>query len=149
MSLTVEERKERKNWLFPLLLVLFVSNTFYSHLQHTHFSKQIVIHSTVGKRAKRMPDPTVGTTLPLLQSLVPRACKQGSKSKAGAIKCCEENKITALLMSVVTFHCKSCDVFQRPPATTHCLLLSVWLMKFFDYFSCYFLSCCCLQVILR
>ena len=32
--------------------------------------------------------------LPLLQSLVPRACKQGSKIKAGAIKCCKENKIT-------------------------------------------------------
>ena len=33
--------------------------------------------------------------LPLLQSLVPGACKQGSKSKAGAIKCSKENKITA------------------------------------------------------
>ena len=33
--------------------------------------------------------------LPLLQSLIPQACKQGSKSKAGAIKCCKENKITA------------------------------------------------------
>ena len=33
--------------------------------------------------------------LPLLQSLVPRACKQGNKSKAGAIKCCKESKITA------------------------------------------------------
>ena len=33
--------------------------------------------------------------LPFLQSLVPRAYKKGSKSKAGAIKCCKENKITA------------------------------------------------------
>ena len=33
--------------------------------------------------------------LRLLQSLVPRACKQGSKSKAGAIKCCKVNKITS------------------------------------------------------
>ena len=33
--------------------------------------------------------------MPFLQSLVPRACKQGIKSKAGAIKCCKEIKITA------------------------------------------------------
>ena len=33
--------------------------------------------------------------MPLLHSLVPRACKQGIKSKAGAIKCCKEIKITA------------------------------------------------------
>ena len=33
--------------------------------------------------------------MPLLQSHVPRACKQGIKSKAGAIKCCKEIKITA------------------------------------------------------
>ena len=32
----------------------------------------------------------------LIKSLVPQACKQGIKSKAGAIKCCEENKITYL-----------------------------------------------------
>ena len=32
--------------------------------------------------------------MPLLQSLIPRACKQGIKSKAGAIKCCKEIKIT-------------------------------------------------------
>ena len=33
MSLTVEERKERKNRLFPLLLVHFVSHTLCSCLQ--------------------------------------------------------------------------------------------------------------------
>ena len=33
--------------------------------------------------------------MPLLQSLVPRACVQGIKSKAGAIKCCKEIKVTA------------------------------------------------------
>ena len=37
-----------------------------------------------------------GTSLMLLlQSLIPRACKQGIKSKAGAIKCFKEIKITA------------------------------------------------------
>ena len=41
MSLTVEERNERENWLFPPLLVHFVSNTLCSRLQHTHFSRQI------------------------------------------------------------------------------------------------------------
>ena len=30
---------------------------------------------------------------------------KGIKSKAGAINCCKEIKITALLMSGVTFHC--------------------------------------------
>ena len=33
--------------------------------------------------------------MPLLQYLIPRACKQGINSKAGAIKCCKEIKITA------------------------------------------------------
>ena len=33
--------------------------------------------------------------MPLLQSLVSQACKQGIQSKAGAIKCCKETKITA------------------------------------------------------
>ena len=31
----------------------------------------------------------------ILQSLIPQAFKQGSKSKAGVIKCCKESKITA------------------------------------------------------
>ena len=31
----------------------------------------------------------------IMQSLVPWACKQGSKSEAGAIKTCKEIKITA------------------------------------------------------
>ena len=33
--------------------------------------------------------------MPLLQTLVPRACKQGIKSMAGTITCCREMKITA------------------------------------------------------
>ena len=33
--------------------------------------------------------------MPLLQSLVPRACKQGIKSKARAIKCCKEIQISS------------------------------------------------------
>ena len=31
----------------------------------------------------------------MVATLLPRAYKQGSKSKAGAIKSCKENKITA------------------------------------------------------
>ena len=89
-SLTVNERNERENRLFPTLLMHFVSNTLCSRLQHTYFSWQIfktyfplsftvpqssrfnnvirkeskynLIQSTVGKRAKRMPDTTVETT---------------------------------------------------------------------------------------
>ena len=37
----------------------------------------------------------VTNLLPLLQFLIPWACKQGIKSTAGAIKCCKENKIAA------------------------------------------------------
>ena len=33
--------------------------------------------------------------MPLFQSVVPRACKQGIKSTAGAINCCKEIKNTA------------------------------------------------------
>ena len=35
------------------------------------------------------------TMMCLLQSLAPQACKLVIKSKAGAIKCCKETKITA------------------------------------------------------
>ena len=36
--------------------------------------------------------------------LVPRAYKQGIKSKARALKCCKEKKLLSHLMSGVTFH---------------------------------------------
>ena len=54
MSLTVKERNEKENRLFPPLSVHFVSNTLCSRLQHTNM--------TVEKQAKRMLDPTVETT---------------------------------------------------------------------------------------
>ena len=43
MSLTVEEKNERENRLFPPRLMHFVSNTLCSCLQHTHFSIQDVV----------------------------------------------------------------------------------------------------------
>ena len=69
-SLTVEARNKRES---AALNAYFISNTLSSRLQHTHFSRQIFdiikkkalnlgIHSTVGKRAKIMPDTTVETT---------------------------------------------------------------------------------------
>ena len=36
--------------------------------------------------------------------LVPWACKQGIKSKAGSVKCCKKKKLLPLQMSGVTFH---------------------------------------------
>ena len=41
-------------------------------------------------------DALILDLMPLLQSLIPRACKQGIKSNVRAIKCCKERKITAL-----------------------------------------------------
>ena len=49
--------------------------------------------------------------LPLLQSLVPLACKQGSKIKAGVIKCYKENTIIAILMLLSIYNSPVFPIF--------------------------------------
>ena len=57
MSLTVGERNEREN------LTLSTALTFFEQLWRQKRKLQpLQIHSTVEKRAKRMPDTTVETT---------------------------------------------------------------------------------------
>ena len=54
---------------------------------------------------------TLINLMPVLQSLVPGACKQGIKSKARALKGCKE-KDSFPVMSGVTLHCNSIQIFQ-------------------------------------